>query len=70
MIEDPIWWSASTRPREQDNDKLDQGRCDRWSAMVTYARGEKCATALLTEMDVGKAIPEHGVESARDSGKY
>lgn len=26
-------------------------------AMVTYASGEKWATALLTEMDVGKAIP-------------
>lgn len=49
-------------------------------AMMTYARGEKWATALLTEMDVGKAIPfykklggrrmaSRRAESERDPGK-
>lgn len=31
----------------------------------TYAMGEKCATALLTEMEVGNAMPAKGIAATR-----
>lgn len=38
------------------------------SKEFTYARGEKCETALLTETDVGNAIPIHHREG--NGGKH
>lgn len=49
--------------RSVGRDKSDRVWRDR-GIVRTYARGEKCATALLTEMQVGKASPG-GVVSER-----
>jgi len=38
------------------------------SKEFTYTRGEKCETALLTETDVGNAIPIHHREG--NGGKH
>jgi hypothetical protein len=41
----------------------------RQDVRATYARGEKCATVLLTEMEVGKETPSEEVGFTIRRGK-